>query len=110
LLLPVLEARSVQVQHAFGSGMKCADVFEVTAITRVAMISNDDTEKRSLFRPMTGKANVNGHTILYYVKARTNQTLAPGSSVASGERKRVRPRLLRRGTYVPAAEEGGNLE
>src|SRR6478609_6346591 len=83
--LPVLEARAIEVQHAFVGGMKSADIFEVTAITRVAMIGNDDAEKRSLFGAMTGKANVNSHTILdYCVKARTNRTLAPGGPPASG--------------------------
>jgi hypothetical protein len=38
----------------------------VAAVTRVAMVSNDDAEKRSLFGAMAGKANVNGHTILSY--------------------------------------------
>src|SRR6478609_7229219 len=83
--LPVFEARAVEIQHAFIRGMKSADVFEVTAITGVAMIGNDDTEKRSLFGAVAGKANVNSHTILdYYVKARTNRTLAPGGPAASG--------------------------
>jgi len=32
------------------------------------MIGNDDTEKRSLFGAMAGKANVNSHTILDYLR------------------------------------------
>ena len=50
LRLPVLEARAIEIQHAFVGGMKSTDIFEVTAITRVAMIGNDDAEKRGLFR------------------------------------------------------------
>src|SRR6478752_9431216 len=99
--LPILEARAIEVQHAFVGGMKSADIFEVTAITRVAMIGNDDAEKRSLFRAVAGKANVNSHTILdYCVKARTNRTLAPGGPPASarGARslgKSAKPQLLK---------------
>jgi hypothetical protein len=89
LLGPILEARTIEIQHTFSGGMKSTNVLEMAAVTRVAMISNDDAEKRSLFGAMAGKANVNGHTILSCcVKARTNGTLAPGGLVASGEQKR----------------------
>ena len=92
--------------------MKSADVLEMAAVTRVAMISHDDAEKRSLFCAMTGKANVNGHTILSdYVKAGTNGTLAPGGSVASGGRSAdASPTALPGRKLFPVGEAGGNVE
>jgi hypothetical protein len=86
LCLPILEAGAVQIQHTFMGGMKGADVFEVTAVTGVAVIGNDDSEKRRLFRAMAGKANVNGHTVLNYLRESPEQ-----QNVSTGQLTRQEP-------------------